>query len=210
MLTVEWTTPSGALNAVIFDAEISSKHESSAEVTDHAVERGQDVSDRVRPNPDTVSIEAMVTNTPLAAPPSQAEGITASFQAVQLVAEGRQISVTVLRFSERFDRARSVDAVMRALQKSGTLVRIHTSLRDYEDMAITRFTADRDAATASALPVVLEARAVRLVDTQLVQVPEPVERRGRTRRDRGGQAATETRRQSVLARGLDAIGGLLD
>lgn len=208
MLRIEWTTSGGVINAVVFDCETRTQHEQTAEITEHAVERGANIADHIRPNNGTVNIEAEVTNTPLDAPETQADGVSAAFQARQITVDGQQVSVTTLGFSQTFDRRRAVDAVMQQLISSGTLVRIATALREYEDMALERFSTESTAATAHSLPVVIAARRVRLVDTQLVQVPEPVERRGRVRTERGGQAAQPTQRQSVLARGLDAIGVL--
>jgi hypothetical protein len=170
------------------------------------VESGADVADHIKPNAGTVTIEAEVTNAPLTAPPSQADGVAARFQAAQIVVAGRQVSVTTLQFSQAFDRRRTVDGVMRDLIQARTLVRIVTALREYEDMAITRFSTESTAASAHSLPVVLEAERVRVVSAQRVSVPDPVERRGRTRRDRGGENPTPARETSTAAQLRDAIG----
>jgi hypothetical protein len=48
-----------------FDAVISEEHASSAEATEHPVEEGIAITDHVKPNPARLSLQAVVTNTPL-------------------------------------------------------------------------------------------------------------------------------------------------
>lgn len=47
------------------DAEISSDHNFDAEVTDHPVEKGANVTDHVRPQPITLTVDGVVSNTPI-------------------------------------------------------------------------------------------------------------------------------------------------
>lgn len=55
----------GTTNVIEFDCTLTEKHESSAKATEHPVEEGANVTDHVRPELDTVSLEGVITNTPL-------------------------------------------------------------------------------------------------------------------------------------------------
>jgi hypothetical protein len=56
------------------DATTSETHEISAVVTDHPVEKGVNISDHVRPEPDVIKLEGVVSNTPIFLPPDYSEG----------------------------------------------------------------------------------------------------------------------------------------
>jgi hypothetical protein len=50
---------------VLFDQTVSEGHEATAEVTEHPVEKGSNVADHVRQNPQNLTLEMFVTNTPI-------------------------------------------------------------------------------------------------------------------------------------------------
>ncbi len=51
---------------IFFDVVLSENHDYSSETTDFAVEKGSNISDHVRDNPDKISLEVIVSNEPLA------------------------------------------------------------------------------------------------------------------------------------------------
>ncbi len=205
MLRIEWTQETGALAAIEADVSQHEGHEITSEVTEHAVERGSDISDHAKPSSGNVTLEGIISNHPIVVPSTQMDGVTGKIQSVSLSQGG---SASVLRFSAAFDRMRAVDRLIQDLIATSTIVRIVTHLRDYDEMILTRFRVDLDAASGNSLPFVLDAKKLRLVETQRVQVPRPAERRGQTTRQRGNQPPTPTPRvQSVLARTLDAALG---
>ena len=77
-LSLAWQADDGALQRLDFDASVRESYEASGEATEHAVERGASISDHVKPNADTLTLEAIVTNGPIVAPSHQADGATAS------------------------------------------------------------------------------------------------------------------------------------
>jgi len=196
VLVITWADGSLQL-----DCEVSSQHESTSETTEHAVEQGASVADHVRPNADTCTLVAMVSNHPLRG---------GSVRPLKLSIEGRNVSVNVLQFDTVTDRVGEADAELQRLQQRSELLTIETSLRRYENVVITRYSVDRDASTAHALSLILEIKRLRLVSSQLVSVPDPVQRRGRPSRNRGAQPTTEATgaRRSVLSQGLTALQGL--
>ena len=151
-------------------------YEATAETTDHAVDSGVVVSDHVKRNPDTISLEGMVTNTPIVLPSSHMGGVTASVQPTTLSVGGRELKASVLTFSGPFDRVRAVDEALLALV-GGPIVRYTGTLRTVDDMIVTRYRVDREAATGTSLPVTIELRKVRRAEVR--RVPVPAQRRGR-------------------------------
>lgn len=65
MATISYET-NGVTSVIFFDATMSENHEGTAEVTEHEVERGADLADHVRPQRAQLSLEVMITNTPIA------------------------------------------------------------------------------------------------------------------------------------------------
>ena len=65
------TDPPSAMGWLGFDVVFSEEHERSAVVTDHAVEQGINVVDNVRPLPDRVELEVLVSNSPINSPDAQ-------------------------------------------------------------------------------------------------------------------------------------------
>jgi hypothetical protein len=67
------------------DCSISEQHSSQAEVSRHPVEDGADVTDHVRLQPDSLSIEGLVTNQPIEVPKSHANGAVGSESGARLL-----------------------------------------------------------------------------------------------------------------------------
>jgi hypothetical protein len=205
-LVIMWTTDTGIVESIAVDASISEGYEHSAEVTEHPVERGAAIADHVRPNNGTVVIEGIVTNAPITVPTTQMDGVTGSFQRIDLgTKNGLKLGeATVLKFDSSFDRVRRVNEAIQGLITDSVIVEIHTGLETLVDMVITRFKVDRNAESGSALPFVLECKRVRIVDTTVERVPAPVERRGRRTQQRGNQTAQAQPLESVAHRGVSA------
>jgi hypothetical protein len=201
MLTILWES-----DAVEIDASPTQGFEKTAEVTDHAVERGSNISDHARPGNGTVTLEGFVSNTPITVPKTQMDGVGGSFRSVELQGGG---NATVLQFDGPFDRVRRVKEKIDELINTSTIVEIHTGLEVLTDYLVTRFKVDRNAETGNALPFVLEAKRVRIVETLVERVPAPVERRGQPRRQRGNQPATTPPPESLAHRGLAAARSVL-
>lgn len=62
------------IGTIWIDVSISEKHQLSAEVSDHPVEDGSNISDNVRPQPRVVQIDGLVTNHPTEMPLSHVGG----------------------------------------------------------------------------------------------------------------------------------------
>src|SRR6266702_3660671 len=75
--------------SVVLDAAVNENHTVAADITRHQVEKGSDVTDHIRPLPRRLSVEGIVTNTPIVAPGKPTSGITASLGSVPISVNGQ-------------------------------------------------------------------------------------------------------------------------
>lgn len=191
-----------------FDCVTSETHEGLSTLTEHAVESGAPISDHKRADPERVTIEALVTNTPLGAPPpsgydSRAATVQTSFSKD---GDGRP---AVLVFSAGFDRISEVISTLRRLRLEDTAVTLSTRVHTYEDVQIVGVTVPREPGDGDSVRLQIEIQQVRIAQSRSVDAPAPREPRGRERRDRGGQEGrdetTGGQRTSALQTGRDEL-----
>lgn len=189
-------TSGGKLRTIVFDGHLREQHDGSAQVTEHAVEKGSPVADHIRTAPDRLTIDAVVTNTPITIPESNLDGASGSVRDLDvtiqvkgelpvgvplvgaLVASAGLLDSTTtvkaqtLQFDQPFDRARSVYDEIQEIYSSGTLVDISTSIRDYTDMAIESVSVPRTVDTAGSLEFSISTKTLRFAETQTVPAPK--------------------------------------
>lgn len=183
----------GVLDHIEFDAVIREQYSSSAQVTEHPVERGSAVTDHIRGMPARISVEAVISNTPLFVPKSHMNGVAGGVRQKQFAVpftrrnEQGQIETGTLAFGANLlqfdgfvDRVRDVYGKMHELVVSGAIVDIKGmgddgkgSYRDFTSMAITSMSAPRESKDGSCITFSFEAVEVRIVDTQKVATPAP-------------------------------------
>ena len=147
VLQMQWTL-NGQQTTVQFDASISEHHAGTAQVSQHQVETGPNITDHIRPMPMTLSLEAFVTNTPINS------GILSP-----TASPAGQITNGVLQFSSSFNRVNDVYNALLEAQAGGALIAVTTSLSLYIDFAITSIGAPRDAEHGNAVQFSIELTA---------------------------------------------------
>lgn len=186
----------GSSRIITFDVIENELHESVAEVTDHPVEEGLNVSDHVRPLPDRFSLTGYVSNTPIAPNPFTQRGEQTSFEIKVpqweipveptpgalyrkglnalssalggLFGDARKVSI--LAFSEPFNAIYETYEVLREFQTNAVLLQIVTPIRVYEDMILERVAAPRNAGDAG-VSFGLDVRKLRIVESGQVAAP---------------------------------------
>lgn len=113
------------------DANIAEEHQLEADVTEHPVERGADMTDHIRTKQDVVTLESIVSNTPLG-------------EVARLRALGALPTEDAL-------------ALLRDIRKTKRIVTIDTTLGRYENMAMQSLHIPRNAGIGTH---VLQFRAV--------------------------------------------------
>lgn len=163
---LSYVMPDGTSGSVVLDASVNEQHGVQAQVTDHPVESGPNVTDYIRAMPRRLSISGIVTNTPLATPQTQSRGVVGqpgTFQGQT----GR--TWKALQFSGEFDRVRDVFGILADAALAGAIFGVVTTLANYENFAITNFTVPREASSGNALNCSIEFQEIRIVDTQTVE-----------------------------------------
>lgn len=191
---ITWTNDIGQLGAITLDAAISELHHLGAMVTDHPIEIGPNVADFIRPEPYTLEIEGMISNTPILLPADNSDGareITVSVEGAQPTLGstfGRVVPIagalfasvpvdiprqkaTVKGFDREFDRVKSVFDALDLARARGWLLAVHTRLKVYENMAAESIDVRRDPASGDALLFTLRAKQIRIAKVDLVEVP---------------------------------------
>jgi hypothetical protein len=210
MLQISWSTETTFLDpdtgnligeqvqhVLEFDVETRVSHKGASELTTDAVDTGEPVASHKRALPPTVSIEAIVTQTPIGNPPPSGYQSGAAPVANPTASNG----ATVMIYSAEFDRIRDVENTLSRLRLEATPVTITTRVRTYENMQIVVADITEDVETGDAILIQIDTQAVRVAVTRETDIPAAREPRGGAEADRGAQEGTdETDRRSTLSR----------
>jgi hypothetical protein len=140
------------------DAALDENHEWSAEATSNPVEVGAPVTDHVIDQSDKLKIRGFVTDTPLTSSPSLP-----------------QIS-----------RSQDVFDLLYELIKLKEPMTVYTKHKIYDDMVLTNVTIPRAAGVGEAIEFSAEFINIRIVATQMVDVPDGIN----PKKDKKADAAT--------------------
>ena len=195
------TSRTGQLYTLAFDAVVKEKHGTKATLTEHAVEGGAAVSDHKHGALRTLSLDCVVTDSPLGSAPStgsRTRPIRGTVTAVDLgdgrTAEGLTYSAPVTRVVDAF--AELEDLVGRPVT-----VTVHTGLKLYQGMQVVGVSAPRATNDGGSIALSIELQELRTATVDTTTVPEPRMPRTRGRVNRGTQATQEpTAEQSSRAR----------
>jgi hypothetical protein len=210
----------GRVTDVEFDAVVHHAETSTATVTEHPIEKGSNVNDHVRQQPDRVSAEAVVSDTPLASPSTQTRGVKGSTKGLSLrydtstnvvfgaqIKQTRQSGANVLQFDGRLFRIKDVYAELRFIKENAIPVSIKTvyqgGLSDWEDMVIVGLGAQREAKDGSARAFNLDFQSLRIVETQKVAAPKSARKRKGEKGKREVKPEKEPQLGSVLHAGKE-------
>lgn len=150
------------------DAAITEEHTYNSEVTSYPVEAGSDITDNVRVLPIEITIEGLVSNTPLVAMAN-----------IRNVLSGLDIFAAdnTTPSSNAFDH-------LRRIRDAREPVSITTSLKLYENMVMESLSFPRDSDTGSSLRFNATFKQVIIVDNRRSFVPTAVPR-AQSKRRRG-------------------------
>jgi hypothetical protein len=134
------------IDGYIIDASLSESHTFESEVTDYPVESGASITDNVRPKPIVVSIEGVVSDSPIGPVATARNNETASPDAE-------------LQF---LPSEAALDKLLR-IRDAREPITIVTSLKTFESMVLTNLDVPRDADTGHALKFTASFQQVILV-----------------------------------------------
>lgn len=184
------------IDTITIDAA-TEQHQLSSTITDHPVEDGADISDHSRPDPETVTLECVISNTPLTSGSSRT--VTSGSQSFTTTAAARDPQ-----------RAQAAYTALQKLRTGGKLVTVVTSLRSYESMAIQSISIPRDAKTADALKFAITLKQVRIVKNKLTRTVTARDTRAQPAKATGNQVPKSTSPAQESSALFDAAEGLAD
>lgn len=216
---IAWKKPNGSLGVIDFDATISEQHTLSVNVTSHPIETGATMTDHIRPNPDSLTLDFFITNTPISILGAKVEGkrypkigmekvVDSPVGKLASVIPGGLIPFGGLLFSKTFDRVSAVYEALAKLVKAGTLVTVYTSIRKYENFVILSVSAPKTAQSGNALTFSVQIQEIRIVSTETTgEIPVPDNTRDKPKKP-AGPKATDAVPETVKGSALDALTGL--
>lgn len=185
LLSLLYRIPPTAIGSLELDAAISIQHRGDVEVTMHPVESGSDISDHARPRPELVTIEGLISNTPI--------NSTQQTRAVSFVGDGFRVDFETTAAAEQAfgvpGYAEEGYAKLRDLKDKGELVTIVTPLRTYDNMLMTSLDIPQDAKTGDALHFTAEFQNVRIVENKVTSLKVAKDPRANKKAKIGKQAA---------------------
>ena len=160
-----------------FDIISSDIYNVEAEISDHAVEQGVDITDHTEPKKDRITVEAVISERPMDV--LMVEDSTSIVE----TAAGRKF----LAVNPPQGTTRKADAFeeLRGLVRNGTLVNVEGLARPLENYQIESVSAPREVVDAGILTVSIVLVEHRTAEIEEVSVPSPRVERGRGRSDSG-------------------------
>jgi hypothetical protein len=194
-LTLLFRPTPAKIDSLVLDASITESHVGEVEVTEHPVEKGAAISDHSRPRPDLLTIEGLVSNTPLNLTQAQRAGAA---QGTEQAIQGQP------------GYAEAAYAILRDLRETGKLITVVTALRTYDNMVMVQLTVPRSAKTGEALRFTAQFKQVRVVQNKVTTITVAKEPKARGKTSTGKQVGkpTEEAKDKSALKGLsDATGG---
>jgi hypothetical protein len=183
------------IGVVQFDVSVSEKHSASVEVTGHPVEEGSEISDHIRALPETVEINGVVTNTPIV-------------YLADLLAASPLTNAT----GRSDDRVEDAYQELLRIMRAGELVKVVTSLRDYENMVLTSVEVPRDVRQGSILNASISLRQMLIANALTVDLPTPRDidkLKGTNKKTKKGKQPAEDASDKQSEKSTSILSGLL-
>lgn len=147
------------IDTIEVDSCLEESHTLNNTSTDNPVEKGFDVTDHVRPDPDLVNLRCFVSNVPLSA---NQEKRAVRQGGVQFDTTAPQ--ATLSRGDDTFRK-------LKQLRDEGTMIKVITSLKTYgvsssEGMVITGLTINRTRETIDGLEWAMQLKQIHIVENR--------------------------------------------
>jgi len=195
----------------IIDATLSENHTRTAQVTNNPVEKGADVTDHIQVSPIELTINVIVSESPLDVG-SSVKGVGVA-TAGAIAGSAAQIAAGAVLGLLNAGNNRVVDAydLFTRMIESRIPFTVVTGLKEYESMVITSLSIDRDNTTGRALNFTMNLKQIRLVESAVVVIPKTPPAVNAAKRSNVGQQAKKEltdQNKTILAAGFDGVRGL--
>lgn len=138
------------IGIVQFDAMLTETHMNEAEVTDHPVELGSDVTDNVKMHPRSIELNGLISNTPI--------------EFLASITAPSPLDMSPGPPMQSYDRTGDAyGELLRMMSYNAGIVPVSTTLESYDNMAITSCVIHRDAENGNVLNATLRLREIKKV-----------------------------------------------
>jgi len=145
------------IDTIELDAAITEKHSAGVEITKHPVEEGANPTDHARLLPFQISVDGMLTNTPLGAELRTARGVTSS----------ASTSTGAVGASGPAQRSMAALEKIRTDRRAVTVV---SDFRTYSNMLITKIDVPRDARNGESIRFSISMEEIRFVKSEVARI----------------------------------------
>lgn len=177
--------------SITMHAVVSETHTLANTITDHPVESGFNVSDHSRPEPEIVALDCRISNTPLN-PQQRTQAIKAGEFTVQS-ASGDAAGAIGSTDGYAFQQWRK----LRDLRDAGSIVKVSTTLGDYDSMAIQSITLPRNARNYDAIAFSITLKRIRVVQNKLTRSVVAKDPRAQKKKSAGNKTPKEAAEADV-------------
>lgn len=176
------------------DATPREQHEHANTISDHPVEQGADISDHVRPQPDRVTLDCRLSDTPLS-----------TSQQTRQVRSGAVTVTTTASQSAPRDNPGVSDASYRKLlawRTSGQVLVVQTKRTRYESMVIEDVSETVEAKTGGGVTFSVKLKVIRIVKNKLTRTVVAKDKRAGSKVKTGTQNAQAPEQESSALRSM--------
>lgn len=152
----------GKIGDIVLDATIQETHDYANDVTTFPVETGADISDHIKREPERITIEGFITDTPV-------KFLGGAIGRSLRIADDERVKSAFeeLMSIAGYDYPAQVASVT-AAPNTAKVVDIVTGLRVYSDMVMTRLSIPRSSRTGTTLRFTAEFTRVRFTSSEFV------------------------------------------
>lgn len=174
------------IDTIPLDALLSEKYVEPVITTEHPVEEGSDPTDHVRVLPGRLTLEAIITNTPIPENDRQQRG-----------------EATPGRGGYAARQYKALQAL-----KNGRAITVETGARTYKNMQIKELAQSRDSKTGTdSIQFVIQFQEIVFVSTELVRLervtaPTSIPKKPTGKTDQGKQTPTPEENDASILKGL--------
>jgi hypothetical protein len=168
------------LDVITADATVQETHSSEAEITEHPVEVGANITDHIRPKLKRLTIDGIISNTPIGPTGELSDKLHTAALAlgISLPSFPTSYDVDAIKTAAYTTRAKASLEQLQRLVDAAQPIIIHTPLKDYPKMALESVTVVRDKTVSRGgirfLAVCKEIRTVETLTTS-AQLPSTVQ-----------------------------------
>ncbi len=156
IISIFYPDSKASLGELIVDAFIKESHTLSAEITEHPIENGSIMADHIIYKPFSLSIDGIISNTPM-----NMVGLTA-FDSAMRFFEGDSNDIVTQSFE-----------IIEDLFAKRTPLSISTSLKTYHNMVLENLTLERGDFYNDSLHFTCTAKQIAIAHQERINLPKP-------------------------------------